>query len=255
MSTSQQNYASRLRQITHALAVGKNDSIADVISRRHSIDQVRMFTSGNLEKRFDKLKDQIELLEDQIPELETLIEDYVLSQPLQAYATGASDTENFISWLVDREKLTSEQSDLTVVIRSRTAILEIGRRNRMAHIRFQELRSLVDDLALELGTNPNLRIILNPVHLWGVFESSLFLDDDDAEAGPEREVLFYAYENEVRTAVLEVAGRVVMRTLGECQPCSLDELHERVDLAMGLSLDELQEVLLDSAEAGLIAFS
>jgi len=59
----------------------------------------------------------------------------------------------------------------------------------------------------------------------------------------------------VRTAVLEDAARTVMRTLGEWQPCSLIELYECVELTAGLSLDDLQEILLDSAEAGLIAFS
>jgi len=222
MNTSHQDYASRLRQITHALAVGKNDLIAGEISRRDSVEQVRMFTSGNLEKRFDKLKDQLELLEDEIPELETLIEDYVLNQPLQAYDTGTSDTSSFMKWLSGRQALTPEQRDLTIVIRSRTAILEIGRRNRMAHVRFQELRSLVADLARELGENPSLRILLNPVCLWVAFESSLLLEDDADGVNPGGEALFYAYENEVRTAVLEDAARTVMWTLGECQPCSLE---------------------------------
>jgi predicted transcriptional regulator len=87
-----------------------------------------------------------------------------------------------------------------------------------------------------------------------VFESSMFLEEDEDASG-EVEVLFYAYENEVRTAMLEPDARSVLRTLGECHPCSLEELHERVDLATGLQLDEVQEILLDSAETGIVAFS
>lgn len=254
MTTSNRDYAAQLRHIAQALAIGKNDGVSGDIARRDTLDQVEMFTSGNLEKRFDKLKDQLELLEGEIDGLEEFIKKYVREQPLQAYDTGSSDTANFVKWLNQQVELTAEQRDLTVVIRSRTATEEIGRRNRMAHVRFQELRSLVDELAPELGTNRNLRIRLNPVRLWAVFESSLFLDEDDDPSG-EIEVLFYAYGNEVRTAVLEPEARTVLRLLGECHPCLLEDLHERVDLSTGLSLDELQGILLDGAEAGLVAFS
>jgi len=254
MSVPNLEYASQLRHIVQALAIGKNDLVSGDIAKRDSVEQVKMFTSGNLEKRFDKLKDQLELLEEEIDDLDTLVEDYVMSEPLQAYDTGSSDTSNFMKWLGQQIDLTTEQRDLTVVIRSRNATEEVGRRNRMAHIRFQELRSLVDELAAELGTNANLTIRLNPVRLWAVFESSMFLEEDEDASG-EVEVLFYAYENEVRTAMLEPDARSVLRTLGECHPCSLEELHERVDLATGLQLDEVQEILLDSAETGIVAFS
>lgn len=253
MSAPDLEYAAQLRRLVGALAIGKNDLVSGDIKKRDSVEQVEMFTSGNLEKRFDKLKDQLELLEDEIDELDTFIDDYVQSEPLQAYDTGSSDTSNFVKWLGQRIDLTPELRDLTVVIRSRNATEEIGRRNRLAHVQFQEIRSLVDELAPELGSNPKLTIRLNPIRLWAVFESSMFAEDEDSTG--EIEVLFYAYENEVRTAMLEPEARSVLRTLGECQPCSLEELHERVDLASGLSLDEVQEILIDSAETGIVAFS
>jgi hypothetical protein len=253
MSSPNLEYAAQLRRLVGALAIGKNDLVSGDITKRDSVDQVEMFTSGNLEKRFDKLKDQLELLEEEIDELDTFINDYIESVPLQAYDTGSSDTSNFVEWLGQQIELTPEQRDLTVVIRSRNATEEIGRRNRMAHVQFQEIRSLVDELARELGANSSLRIRLNPVRLWAVFESSMFAEDEDSIG--EIEVLFYAYENEVRTAMLEPEARSVLRTLGECQPCSLEELHERVDLGSGLSLDEIQEILIDSAETGIVAFS
>lgn len=254
MSAARTDYAAQLRHIAHSLAVGKNDHVTDDISERDTVEKVYMFTSGNLEKRFDKLKDEAELLEDELENLEDLIVRYVREQPLQAYDTGTSDVANFMKWLGQEIDLTPEQRDLTVVLRSRTATEEVGRRNRLAHVRFQELRSLVEELAAELGINRNLRIRLNPVRLWAVFESTLFLDEDDDPTGGV-EVLFYAFGNEVRTAVLEPEARTVMRTLGECEPCSLEELYERVDLTAGVSKDELQEILLDSADTGLIAFS
>lgn len=254
MSAARTDYADQLRHIAHSLAVGKNDRVTNEISERDTVEKVYLFTSGNLEKRFDKLKDEAELLEDELENLEDFIVKYVREQPLQAYDTGTSDVANFMKWLGQEIDLTPEQRDLTVVLRSRTATEEVGRRNRMAHIRFQELRSLVEELSAELGINRSLRIRLNPVRLWAVFESTLFLDEDDDPTGGV-EVLFYAFGNEVRTAVLEPEARAVMRTLGECAPCLLEELHERVDLTAGVSKDELQEILLDSADAGLIAFS
>ena len=254
MSAARTDYADQLRHIAHSLAVGKNDQVTNVISERDTLEKVYLFTSGNLEKRFDKLMDEAELLEDELENLEDLIVKYVREQPLQAYDTGTSDVANFMKWLGQQIDLTPEQRDLTVVLRSRTATEEVGRRNRMAHVRFQELRSLVEELAAELGINQSLRIRLNPVRLWAVFESTLFLDEEEAPTGGV-EVLFYALGNEVRTAVLEPEARAVMRTLSECEPCPLEELHERVDLTAGVAKDELQEILLDSADAGLIAFS
>lgn len=252
MKTSQTDYATQLRHIAQSLAVGQNERVTSEISERDTVEKVHMFTSGNLEKRFDKLKDESELLEDEFDNLEELIEKYVRTQPLQAYDTGTSDIANFMNWLSQELELTPEQRDLTVVLRSRTAVEEIGRQNRLAHVQFQELRSLIDEFGPELGTNASLKIRLNPVRLWATFESRLFLEEDDA-AGVE--VLFYAFGNEVRTAVLEPEARSLIRTLGECQPCSLSDLHERIDLTAGLDRDELREILLDSAEAGLIAFS
>jgi hypothetical protein len=260
------NYADYLARLSQGLAVGLNDVAQHDIADSCSLDQVAMFTSGNLDKRFEKLTDQLELMADVVDDLDDWISKYVKSIPLAAYDTGASDGDRFIQWLTRETELNGEQRDVGNVIRCRNAVEDIGRTNRLAHVRFQELRSLSRELGAELGTNSSLSIHLNPIRLWTTFETNLLTGDeedavdefansisDDKPTEPAN-VLFYAFETEVRSAVFEREGQIVFRTLAEIERCHLDELNLRVDLAAGIDSEVIRDILLDSAEAGIVAF-
>ena len=267
MINEQQSYAEYLTRLSQGLAVGVNDVAKDDIANDFTMDQVAMFTSGNLDKRFEKLTDQLELLADVVDDLEDWVEKYITTVPLAAYDTGASDGDRFIQWLSREKELSGEQRDVGNVIRCRSAVEDIGRSNRWAHVRFQEFRSLSTELATELGSNPTLSIHLNPIRLWTSFETNLLTGDDEAEesefaesleiddSAKQADVLFYAFESEVRTAVFETEAQIVFRTLAEVQPCYLDELALRVDLAAGIDKESVRNILIDSAEAGIVAFS
>lgn len=250
----EEDYTAQLTRIVGALAVAECSVVTADVATGQDPSRVKMFTDGNLDKRFLKLQDQLEMLGAELDDLDDLIVEYVRVVPLAAYDTGCGDGDRFVRWVTQRRELTPEQRDLTVVIRSRHAVEELGRRNRMSHVRFQELASLSSELVQELDTNHELTIHINPIRLWASFESSLFLEeDDDATVGVE--ALFYACGNDVRTVVLDAEGRQMVRTLSDSGPGHLDELELRLELAAGPGRETLIEMIHDGCEAGLVAFS
>lgn len=252
--TSLLEYSRQLKRIAHSLAVAKNEGAFADVADGEDLNRVGMFTEGNLYKRFDKLNDQVELFEDKFDNLEDLLNRYIQEVPLAAYDTGTSDTDRFVRWLPSTVELTPEQRDLTLVIRSRFAVEEAGRRNRMGHVRFQELVSLNEKLVSELESNTQLLIHLNPIRARAVFETGLLTGEEDVlESGVE--VLFFAFQTEVRTVILEPEGRELVQALSSCGPCLLSRLRLQLDLTTSLDDEELMEMLTDCSSVGLIAFS
>lgn len=253
-NTLLKDYAEQLSRIATSLAVAKNDVVHGDVSAGQSHELVEMFTSGNLDKRADKLNDQLEDFADAFDEMSGFIHRYIREVPLAAYDTGTSDTDRFVRWLPTVVELTPEQRDLVLVIRSRFAVEEAGRRNRLGHVRFQELVSLNDRLVSELPSNEGLRIHLNPMRTRAVFETGLLIGEEESPADGV-EVLFFAFQTEVRTVILEPEGRALVQTLADIAPCSLLELKKQLDLTTSLDEETLMEMLTDSSEVGLIAFS
>lgn len=248
------DYAAQLTRIATSLAVANNDVVHGDVADGQPHDRVGMFTEGNLSKRADKLADQFEDFEDDFENLPELIGGYIRKIPLAAYDTGASDADRFVRWLPTVTELTPEQRDLTLVIRSRFAVEEAGRRNRFGHVRFQELVSLNDRLVAEMETNPELRIHLNPMRTRAIFETGLLIGEEESpEDGVE--VVFFAFQTEVRTAILESEGRAFVQTLADIGPCSLARLKKQLDLTISLDDEVLLEMLTDCSEVGIIAFS
>ncbi len=241
-------YRNQIRKIAQALALAKNECVRSDIARGFSAEQVKMFTDGNLDKRYQKVLDQVELLRDVFDELEELVVEYVKTLPLAAYDTGCSDGERCLRWIEDEHRPTPEQRDYIVCQRSRHAIESIARSKRLAHVQFQDLSGMADRLSDELPTNPELKIHLNPIRFWSKLETRALLDD---EAATPANVLFYAAGSDTRTAVLEPAGQTRIRELEAIGPCTLDEwLMTMSDAAR----DELIEIVQETAQIGLVAF-
>ncbi|MBI5761273.1 MAG: hypothetical protein HZA46_22405 [Planctomycetales bacterium] len=250
-----EDYATQLRRLARSLAAARNDEVLDLLAPGYHPWQVEMFTDGNVDKRFEKLQVQLEFVQPAFDEFESLLETYIHEQPLAAYDTGTSDGDRFLAWLESHRELTPAQCDFVVCQRSRHAVEDTGRRNRLGHIRFQELTSLTSELAGELDSNPNLQIHLNPIHVWGCFETRVFLDDD---AEPPADVLFYASSNEVRTAVLEPDGHQLVHELASLSPCTIDDWANQCNSFAGRGPRvriKLMEFCRELAELGLVAFA
>jgi hypothetical protein len=240
-------YREQLRHYAHTMAVGENSAASAGLKTGHTPSRVAMFTDGNLYKRYEKLQIACEVLADGLEELNDHIKQYIKVIPLAAYDSGTSDAERFLEWLTKHADLSDEQQDYIRCQRGRHAVEFVAVRQRLAHIRFQELLSMNERLLPELETNSKLTIHLNPIHAWSRFETAALLGDE--EAGPTT-VVFFPVGEDIRTAVIE----------GECE--SLVRLLEQQgvmrlkDLRKLLPHDEqaaLPGLLRDLAEMGMIA--
>jgi len=245
---SDETYREQLDRLVAAMTVANQESLVANDLAESKTSRVKMFVDGNLEKRFDKLTRGIAFLEDAFDDLENLVLRFMREVPLAAYDTGASDAERLLSWIIDSCPITPEQRDHIACQRARHAVEDLGRIHRLKHTRFQELCSLSEQLVAELGHNPDLRVFLNPIHYWTEFETQVLLDED---AETPANVLFYAVNSDVSTAILEPEGQALLRELQDIQPCTLDVWSITSNEA---TREDLIELCRDMSEMGLIAF-
>ncbi len=243
-----QEYRDQIVRCAQSLAIAKIETVSHDVDDRFTLDQVKMFVDGNLDKRYQKLLDQVELLNDAFDDLEDLVVDYVKTIPLAAYDTGCSDGTRFLQWIAETRRPSLSQTDFINCQLCRNEIEDIARAHRTAHVRFQELWSTADTLAGQLGENPSLSIFMNPVCIWSTFQSQALLDDDTP--APTR-VLFFVAGSDIRTSVLEVSAQSLLSSLERLTPCSLDEW---LADSPHTDRDDLMELCRDSAEMGIIAF-
>lgn len=248
-SISLAEYAEQIRRCAQALSLAKNTEVAGDLAGSHLLDRVKMFTDGNLEKRFDKLMDQFEFLLDEFDDLEQNIVDYVRSVPLNAYDTACTDAERFLKYLEATRILTAEQRDFVTCQQSRYSLELLATEHRLEHIRFQELSSLVEALTPEWGKNPKLRVHFNPLRVWATFQTLALLDEDDETSAT---IVFYPVKEEIRTAVLEGDGLTVAEFLESHREVSWDDPAWG---ELGLSCAAREEICCDFAEIGLAAFA
>ena len=221
MSTTTQIYRQQITLAARSMAVADNDAVSAALAPGLTSESVRLFTEGNLDKRFLKLQSACELLADGFDQLDEQIDAYVASVPLSAYDTGSSDAERFLDWLEQSVDLDDEQRDFIAALRAQHAVELVAVKQRLAHVRFQELLSMNDRLLCELETNRKLRVHLNPIHVWSQFETRVLLDEgDDLPAT----VLFYPVGSDVRTVVVEADAEELLRDLSQTEPTTVTTL-------------------------------
>lgn len=257
MNESQQrdtDYSEQLTRIARSLAAGRDNEVIGDVAAGTDPEYVQMFVDDNVQKRFDKIRHQVEVIEPGFEGLDELLSTYMDQIPLASYDIGASDGDRFLQWLEQNPELSPEQCDLIDCQRARHAVEDLGRKNRLGHIRFQQLWRTVDSLTGELDSDRNLKIHLNPIRVWTRFQTRLLLDD---EAVPPADVIFFACTNEVRTAVLESEGQQRVSELELFGTGTIDDWRtwrETSDHTASPTREDLIEICRDLAEMGLIAF-
>ena len=244
---SQETYHRRLTRLARSLATAKSDAIRNELTPDSAPPLVKVFVDGNLDKRCDKLLSQLEFVADAFPHFERLVMEYILCVPLAAYDSGTSDGERMLQWLLENKSLTPPQRDYVVCQQARHQIEELARRNRLALVRFQELRSNSDRLVPRLRSQDGVQIFVNPIRTWTRFHTTELLD---GEAPAPADVLLFAVDGEIGTAFLELEGRALFNELVDYQPISLGQWAALSQLA---DRDELAELSCDLSAMGLVA--
>lgn len=242
------DYRDQIQRCAQTMALGYAEDVRPFLANGMTVEQVKLFTDGNLDKRLGKILDQVDLLKASFDNLSDLVDEYILEVPLAAYDTGSSDGDRFLRWLKLTHVTTLEQQDHITCQLARHEVENVARKNRLGHVRFQELRSLTDRLTADLSTNPKLRIHLNPIRTWGTFQTNVLLD---VEAAAPADVLFFANGQQIRTSVFEDAGKYFVETLASHGPFTLTDW---MRLDRSISRSDLIEFCLDAAEMGLVAF-
>lgn len=242
------DYRDQIQRCVQTMALGCVEDVRPFLANGMTAEQVKLFTDGNLDKRFEKVLDQAELLKATFDNLDDLVSEYIREVPLAAYDTGCSDGDRFLRWIALTQMTSAEQQDHIACQLARHEVENVARKNRLGHVRFQELRSMTDQLTAELPTNPKLRIHLNPIRTWATFQTNVLLDED---ATAPADVLFFANGHQIRTSAFEDDGKYFVETLASHGPFTLTDW-KRLDRSTSRS--DLIEFCLDAAEMGLVAF-
>ena len=241
-------YRRQLDRCAKAMAVARNEVVSPYLARGFSLGLVEMFTEGNLDKRFDKLTNQLEMLVGAVEGFDKSLEAYMRLVPLQAYDTSLTDGNRFLEWLSQQQSLSAEQSDLITCVRARHAVELTARRQRLQHVQFQELRSLEESFEDEFMRTRRIRIALNPIHHLTEFATTVLLGDDDTELPAT--VLFFAVDDDIRTAVLEPLGLEIVNRLNGLGPQRLDDLRGAIDACP----DEIADACRELVELGTATY-
>ena len=241
-------YRDQIQRCAQAMALGHNEDVRPFLARGVRVEQVKLFTDGNLDKRFEKVLDQVVLLKSAFDTLDDLVAEYIREVPLAAYDTGCSDGDRFLKWLTLTHVTTSQQQDHITCQLARHEVEAIARKNRLGHVRFQELWSMASKLANDIESNAKLRILLNPIRTWATFQTNVLLGKD---AQTPADVMLFACGSQIRTSVFEEIGQQHIATLASHGPIKLTDWTR---LERSASRSDLIEFCLDAAEIGLLAF-
>jgi hypothetical protein len=243
-------YRKQLDKYAESLAIARNEKVVSDLKAGHTADMLKLFTDGNLDKRFNKVKDQVEFVMEFFDEdeFEEMIVKYVKTLPLLAYDTGISDGERFLDWLPEQMDLTEEQKDAVRCQQARHRIEDVARENRIAHIHFQEQMTVADQLLDDFGDDERLRIQVNPICVRTTFETRALLDE---ETEVPAIVQFYPVKSDIRTALLEDDGLALIDRLHELGPSSIEDL--QAAMSFKLSREELLDLCRELVEIKLAA--
>ncbi len=247
-------YRDELNRIAHALSTANPDAVANVVDEGTTLDAIESFIDSNTEKRFQLLAKLLEFVEPAFKDFEHLLSHYVVDVPYRALASPSEDADHFLTWLTDHKTLKPKQSDYVACQQARFAVEARARRHRVDHIHFQDLRTLVEQLAPEFGENPELNIRVNPIHVWTRFETNTLL------AGAARapaDVIFFAVASGISSAVPSPHAAAVIRQLTDWAPCTREEwfTHRAIaDDTVDSPPAALDELCRELAKLGVVAF-
>jgi hypothetical protein len=242
--TQLDEYRDQLTLLTEAMSITRGPAPKVQVDSQFQLD---LFAEENYAKRIDKIKAQVEFVHEAFDNLDELIEEYTLAALMAPYDRQTSDGGAFLAWLGLHRKLTKKRQDYVAVAQARLQIEETAAARRRAHLRFQELYSVARELLPELGSNSSLCIHGNPVRTRTQLVTGAFLEGET----PPVDVLFFPFGRDVRTAILDRRGLMLIDELDRFAPCTLHEWSAISELADPEVLTSLVRQLVELGLAAL----
>ncbi len=244
-------YRDMIQKVARAIAGNRTEDVLPYLGKKYEAKHVEMFIDGNFDKRIDVLIRLMPFVseDEDFPNFEELAVEFADSQPVAAYEGSSEECDAMLKWLEETQDLTPEQEDTISCQRARYEVERLARENRGAHVRFQELVTIAPTLMPQLDRGDDLTVHLNPITSWSCLKSQKFLDEGEQ---PPVSVLYYADEEEVRTAMFEPEGQMILERLANIQPCPFSTWRTISDDADAAQLREFVKGLVSLR---LIAFS
>ena len=241
-----EEYGQQLDAWSRAFAAGQT---ADVpLCGAWSGLQREMFAQNLFGKRVLKLERQLEFLEPAFPDLNRRIGMYVEEHSASAHDHGLEDARSCLEWL-SRERLTDEQQDCVVCLKSRHTVQQIASRRRADHLAFVRLAGPTRDRLRTLTPGSPLKVVPNPLTAWETFRTTALIGDDEALPA---DALFFAAGRDIRTAVFDAVGRALIESL-----VSLNDVTVRdwCGASNGVANEERFHFVLDLAELRIVGLA
>lgn len=253
MTDAETAYRDQIAQLARCMATGQVENLRNQIDGPSSFQRLVEFVDGSFAKRMDYLSRMDEFVAAAFPNWDELLETYVFEQPLAAVAVGVEDADAVLAWLQATQDLTSEQQDYVTCERARHSVEAQALRNRLGHLRFQEIASLAQRFGEELQSDPRaaetLQITINPIRAWvSVRTRKLLGNNSDSPV----DVVFFAVGEGINTVELSQEARDMFLELCNYAPCTLESWDT---LDSRNRREQLTDLCVQLARVGLIAFS
>jgi len=197
--------------------------------------------------RYDRLSAACEILAEGVDDLDELMNEYVAAVPL-ADSAAAADVDRFLEWLTQQEPLNDAQLDYFEYQQAHNTIELAIVHQRLAHMRFQQLRSANRTLTGEGEDSSKAVIHLKPIRVRSRFETRTLLEQD--QEAPAN-VMFHPVDADVRISVIEPEAAAVIECLEHRGPLRLKALTKQ---CRHIAAERLMDVLQELAQQGIIAF-
>ena len=209
--------------------------------------RIARYADERLSQRYENLQAACGILADGLDELHDEIQEYVKSVPLPTRDSGNGDTERFLTWLGQRAGLTSSRTDEKNANGGRHSVEFVAVKQRLAHVRFQELLSMNERLLPQLTVNGKLTVHLNPIHVWSWFDTVVAGEETDSAPSA---VLFFPVADDIRTAEVEADCADLLRFLERRGPLTIKDLCK---LCLPGERPMVLRMIRNLAELGMIA--
>ncbi|WP_339745804.1 hypothetical protein [uncultured Rubinisphaera sp.] len=248
---AEMQYRDMIQKVARAIAQNRTDDVLPYLGKKYEAKHVEMFIDGNYDKRIDVLIRLMPFVseDEDFENFEELAMQFADSKQVRSYEGSTEECDAMLEWLEETQNLTLEQQDTVACQRARYEVEHQARANRSKHIRFQELVTVAVELLDQLGENDELTIHVNPAVSWSYLKSKKYLDEDE---NPPVSALYYADDDEVRTAMFEPAGQNLLDRLIDLAPCHFSQW---AALADEIDPTELKEFAKGLTQLHLIAFS